>query len=103
VAAVALARVTREDPAFLGVAEEGGLLPGVAALDDQRRRFGAADFPDWPTLRACWAERIREVAREVKDGIAAVVFEDEKALQYCEVKPLLRLAERRQQMEGEGE
>ena len=37
----------------------------------------------------------------VKDGIAAVVFEDEKALQYCEVKPLLRLAERRQQMEDE--
>ena len=72
VAAVALARVTREDPAFLGVAEDTGLLPGVAALDDQRRRFGAADFPDWPTLRACWAERIREVAREVKQGAAAV-------------------------------
>jgi hypothetical protein len=39
VAAVALARVTREDPAFLGVAEEAGLLPGVAALDEQRRRL----------------------------------------------------------------
>jgi exodeoxyribonuclease-5 len=99
VAAVALARVTREDPAFLGVAEEAGLLPGVAALEDQRRRFGAADFPDWPTLRACWAERIREVAREVKQGAAAVVFDDEKHLQYCQVKPLLRLAERRRQFE----
>jgi len=99
VAAVALARVTREDPAFLGVAEEAGLLPGVAALDDQRRRFGAADFPDWPTLRACWAERIREVAREVKQGAAAVIFDDEKLLQYCQVKPLLRLAERRRQFD----
>ena len=99
VAAVALARVTREDPAFLGVAEEAGLLPGVAALDDQRRRFATADFPDWPTLRACWAERIREVAREVKQGAAAVVFDDEKHLQYCQVKPLLRLAERRRQFE----
>ncbi len=99
VAAVALARVTREDPAFLGVAEDAGLLPGVAALDDQRRRFADADFPDWPTLRACWAERIREVAREVKQGAAAVVFDDEKHLQYCQVKPLLRLAERRRQFE----
>ncbi|MBI5790243.1 MAG: PD-(D/E)XK nuclease family protein [Rhodocyclales bacterium] len=101
VAAVALARVTREDPAFLGVAEEAGLLPGVDALDGQRRRYASADFPDWPALRACWAERIREIAREVKDGIAAVVFEDEKALQYCEVKPLLRLAERKLQLDEE--
>jgi probable DNA repair protein len=50
VAAVALARVTREDPAFLGVAADAGLLPGVAALDGQRRRFGA---PTFPTGRRC--------------------------------------------------
>jgi hypothetical protein len=52
VAAVALARVTREAPAFLGVAENEGLLPDVKALDAQRRRFGAEDFPDWEALRA---------------------------------------------------
>jgi probable DNA repair protein len=94
VAAVALARVTREAPAFLGVAEHEGLLPEVKALDAQRRRFGAEDFPDWDALRACWATRLREIAREVKEGVAAVVFEDEKALAYCDVLPLLRLAER---------
>ena len=103
VAAVALARVTREEPAFFGVAEDEGLLPGVKALAQQRKRYGEEDFPDWEALRARWAERLREVAREVRDGVAAVVFEDEKDLQYCEVKPLLRLAERRQQMEAEGE
>ncbi|MBI5107125.1 MAG: PD-(D/E)XK nuclease family protein [Rhodocyclales bacterium] len=103
VAAVALARVTREEPAFLGVADADGLLPNVKALDQQRRRYGEHDFPDWAALRAVWAERIREVAREVKDGVAAVVFEQEGDLQYCEVKPLLRLAERRQQCEAEGE
>ena len=47
--------------------------------------------------------RICEVAREVKDGVAAVVFEDEKDLQYCAVKPLLRLAERQTQFDTEGE
>jgi RecB family exonuclease len=103
VAAVALARVTREDPAFLGVAEEAGLLPGVATLDEQRRRYASADFPDWESLRALWAERIREVAREVKEGTAAVVFRNEADLRYCEVKPLLRLAERQQQFEAEAE
>jgi exodeoxyribonuclease-5 len=99
VAAVALARVTREEPAFLGVAAGEGLLPGVKGLDQQRRRYGEDDFPGWAALRACWAGRIREVAREVKDGVAAVVFKDEKDLQYCDVKPLLRLAERRQQFD----
>jgi exodeoxyribonuclease-5 len=53
-------------------------------------------------LRAVWAERIREVAREVKAGVAAVVFEKESDLQYCEVKPLLRLADRQQQIDAEG-
>jgi exodeoxyribonuclease-5 len=99
VAAVALARVTREDPAFFGVAADEALLPGVKALAQQRRRYGEQDFPDWAALRVLWAERIREVAREVKQGTAAVVFEDEKHLQYCEVKPLLRLAERRRQFD----
>jgi len=43
------------------------------------------------------------VAREVKEGTAAVVFQKESDLQYCDVKPLLRLAERQQQFEAEGE
>jgi len=100
VAAVALARVTREEAAFFGVAADEGLLPGVKALAQQRRRYGEDEFPDWAALRALWAGRIREVAREVRDGVAAVVFEEEKDLQYCEVKPLLRLAERGQQLES---
>jgi exodeoxyribonuclease-5 len=102
VAAVALARVTRDAPAFLGVAQSAGLLPGVAALDEQRKRYAAGDFPDWNALRGRWAERITEIAGEVKDGIAAVVFADEKDLAYCEVRPLLRIAERRQQFDESG-
>lgn len=98
---MALARVTREAPAFLGVAENEGLLPEVKALDAQRRRFGVEDFPDWDALRTCWATRLRENAREVKEGVAAVVFEDDKALAYCEVLPLLRLAERQVLLERE--
>ena len=100
VAAVALARVTRDDPAFLGITESEGLLPGVKSLGGQRKRYAEDEFPDWSALRALWAERITEVARAVRDGAAAVVFADEKAIEYCDVLPLLRVAERRQQHEA---
>ncbi len=99
VAAVALARVTSDDPGFLGIAESEGLLPGVKSLDGQRKRYAEDEFPDWTALREIWAERIAELAREVKHGVAAVVFADEKDIEYCEVKPLLRVAERRAQWE----
>ncbi|MFA4970791.1 MAG: PD-(D/E)XK nuclease family protein, partial [Sulfuritalea sp.] len=101
VAAVALARVTRDEPGFVGVAESDGLLPDVKSLDAQRKRYAEDEFPDWQALRHLWAERITELAREVRDGTAAVVFKDEKLIEYCEVLPLLRVAERRQQHEAE--
>ncbi len=103
VAAVALARVTRDEPGFLGVAESDGLLPEVKSLAAQRKRYAEDEFPDWQTLRRLWAERITELAREVRAGVAAVVFADEKDIQYCEVRPLLRVAERRQQFDEAGE
>ena len=99
VAAVALARVTRDEPGFLGLAESDGLLPGVKALDQQRKLYAEDEFPDWNALRRLWAQRITELAREVRDGTAAVVFADEKALAYCDVRPLLRIAERQAQFD----
>lgn len=98
-AAVALARVTRDEPGFLGVAQDDGLLPELKSLAAQRRRYAEDEFPDWDALRSLWAERIREIALEVKNGTAAVVFDDEKALAYCDVLPLLRVAERKAQFE----
>ena len=40
-----------------------------------------------------WRNRIAAVAREIREGDAAVRFADEKLLAYCEVLPLLRLPE----------
>jgi len=99
VAAVALARVTSDAPAFLGVAQDDGLLPELKSLDQQRKRYADDEFPDWDSLRRLWAERITELAREVRNGAAAVVFADEQALAYCDARPLLRVAERRRQWE----
>ena len=98
-AAVALARVTQDSPAFIGVAQEADLLPQVKALDQQRKRYPADEFADWESLRERWAERLKVVAAEVKDGCAAVVFDSDASVTYCEVLPLLRVAERRAQFE----
>jgi len=102
VAAVALARITPDKPAFLGVSEDEGLLPEMKPLDAQRRLYAEEDFPDWPSLRRLWAQRLTDVAREVRDGAAAVVFDAAKDLEYCDVRALLRIAERQQQFDEAG-
>ena len=96
VAAVVFAKVLLDKPAFAGVADEKDILPGVQGIgDDKQKIFDPAEFPDWIAVVTHWRERLHAVAREVKGGQAGVMFADEKALQYCEVLPLLRLPERR--------
>lgn len=103
VAGAVFARVRMDDPAFAGVAASDGLLPGVTGLDgDKRKGFDPLRFPDWEAVLEHWHERLHAVAAEVKAGVAGVCFSDEEALRYCEVAPLLRLAERRQQLEAAG-
>lgn len=96
VAAVVFANVLPDKPAFAGVADEKDILPGVQGIgDDKQKIFDPAEFPDWIAVITHWRERLHVVAREVKTGQAGVMFAEEKALQYCEVLPLLRLPERR--------
>ncbi|MBK6907346.1 MAG: PD-(D/E)XK nuclease family protein [Rhodocyclaceae bacterium] len=99
-AAVALARVVRGGSAFLGVAGDEGILPGVKPLAAQRRRYDEQQFPDWESLRRAWADRLEQLAEEIVAGVAAVVVAQESALVHCPVTPLLRLAERRNQFES---
>ncbi len=96
VAGVAFAKVLPDEPGFAGITAEPDILPGVRGLgEDKQKLFDHERFPDWSTLVAHWDARLRAIAREVKEGIASVAFTDEKALQYCEVLPALRLPERR--------
>lgn len=96
VTAVVFAKVLLDKPGFAGVADEKDILPGVQGVGDEKQKiFDPAEFPDWIAVVMHWRERLHAVAREVRAGQAGVMFADEKSLQYCEVKPLLRLAERR--------
>jgi len=99
--AVAFAKLRLEDSGFVGIAAEAGLLPGVAGIGDG---VAAKLFPgeaSWDELIAHWQVRIAAIAREIRAGDAEVRFASEKDLEYCEVLPLLRLAERRAQIDSE--
>lgn len=65
----------------------------------KRRPSFANDFSDWPHLLSHWKTAIEAIATELREGEAAVRFTDENELMYCEVKPLLRLPERKLQFE----
>ena len=98
-AAVAFAKVRLEDCGFVGIAAEAGLLPKVAAIDEAAARKIFPRQASWEQLLAHWQASIAAIAREIKAGEAAVRFDNENDLAYCEVLPLLRLAERRAQFE----
>ena len=102
VAAVVFAKVLLQDPAFAGLGADPDLLPKITVLNSKagRRLFPETAFPDWASVLEHWHERIHAVARELKAGDAGVRFEDEQSLRYCDVLPLLRLAERKMQLEN---
>lgn len=77
---------------------------GISAEDfanDQAMRTHALvkQFSDWSQLLQHWKTAIEAIARELRAGEAAVRFQDEAELAYCEVLPLLRLPERKLQFE----
>ncbi len=103
VAAVAFAKVLADQPSFTGIAEAGDLLPGVRAIGETKEKcFDPGQFADWPALIAHWHQRLHAIAGEVRAGVAGVAVADPKALAYCPVLPLLRLAERERLQAREG-
>jgi exodeoxyribonuclease-5 len=103
VAAVGFAKVRADEQKFIGVAAETGVLPDVKGLAEARALYPETRFADWGALVAHWRERIQAIATEFREGQAAVRFSDEDDLRHCEVLPLLRLPERKVQLEREGQ
>lgn len=102
VAGVAFAKVLIDEPAFTGITEDSGLLPKITGLAEEKQKtFDPARFPDWQTLMEHWYWRLHAIAKEVQAGDASVRISDPKDLKYCEVLPLLRLAEAEQALSAE--
>ena len=82
------------DHAFIGVSTENF----DTELDKRKPKF-IQQFVDWQSLLSHWKASIEAIAEEIKMGEAAVRFDNENDLIYCEVLPLLRLPERQLQFE----
>ena len=99
VAAVCFAKVRAEEQKFIGISDAPQTLPGVNGLEEARKLFPEDKFPHWHDLLQHWHSSITAIAAEIRTGEAAVRFDDENDLTYCDVKPLLRLPERKLQFE----
>ena len=102
VAGVAFAQVHLSKLGFKGIGDTEGLIPGIDDLRSyqSRKLFNAEQFPDWPSVLKHWKKAIHSVAEEVCAGDASTRYASEKDLIFCDVKPLLRLAERHRQLEA---
>jgi len=100
IAAVCFGKLRLTDGGFAGVAAEDDIVPGIKAFNHEKNKlFDPAQFPDWPSVLSHWHTQITRTAQALKAGEAAVVFESEQDLDYCDVLPLLRLPERQLQFE----
>ncbi len=86
--------VKTAEHAFFGVVETNFEID-----KDKRKPKFTQPFNSWQHLLQHWKICIEAIAEEIKLGEAAVKFEDEANLAYCEVIPLLRLPERQLQFE----
>ena len=100
VSAVAFAKVRSDDTKFIGLSAEEGLMPTVKPLHklSQSSPF-YGKFEDWQTLLAHWYTSLSNIVLEIKAGDASVIFANEVDLDYCDVRPLLRIPERALQFE----
>lgn len=100
IAAVCFGKLRLTDGGFTGVAAEDDIVSGIKAFNHEKNRlFDPETFPDWPSVLQHWRHHITKTAQALKAGEAAVVFESEQDLDYCDVLPLLRLPERQLQFE----
>jgi ATP-dependent helicase/nuclease subunit B len=91
-AAVAFARVRTGNMAYVGLARDGDLLPGIKAHADTRY---CDQYPAWTDLVAAWHADLERIARQFISGASAV---DPKrypqTCQFCDLQPFCRIRER---------
>lgn len=99
VVAVCFAKVRTDESKFIGLSVDEGVLPEVAALHKLKNNSAFMKFADWDSLLEHWYTSLTNIAHEIKSGVASTTFNKEADLNYCDVLPLLRLAERNMQFE----
>jgi exodeoxyribonuclease-5 len=92
VAGVVFARLRKGNVAYLGVAEEAQLIPGVAGPGDKKSPM--ENYPSLKDLIRVWKGKIEFLADEVRQGIATVApVSIHKSCLYCDFGPMCRIGE----------
>lgn len=94
VASVQFGLVKTAEHSFIGLSEAN-----FESEIEKRKPDFIRSFVDWQHLKNHWQASIEDIVKEIKAGEAAICFENEADLLYCEVLPLLRLPERQLQFE----
>jgi exodeoxyribonuclease-5 len=100
VVAVCLAKIRSDESKFIGIAD-AEFVPGINVLSQLRADSAFKRFNDWNSLKQHWHTSLTKIAQELRSGVASVTFAKESDLEYCDVKPLLRLPERLLQYESQ--
>ncbi len=91
-AAVAFARVRTGRTAYVGLARDGDLLPGVKAHVETKH---SEQYPAWADLVAAWRKDLERIALQFAEGVSTV---DPKrypqTCQFCDQQPFCRIRER---------
>jgi exodeoxyribonuclease-5 len=100
VVAVCLAKIRSDESKFIGIAD-AEIVPGINVISQLRADSAFKRFNDWTSLKQHWHTSLTKIAQELRSGVASVTFAKESDLEYCDVKPLLRLPERLLQYESQ--
>ncbi|HSI43452.1 MAG TPA: PD-(D/E)XK nuclease family protein [Methylotenera sp.] len=98
VVAVCFGKVRTDETKFVGLSSTPDILPEVCTLDKVRGN-AFKRFESWDALVNHWQLSLLNIASEIRSGVASVTFANETDLEFCDVKPLLRLPERQMQFE----
>jgi len=101
-AAVAFAQVRTGNMAYIGLARDADLLPGVKAHAESRH---SDQYPEWPDLVTAWRGDLGRIAEQFAAGVSAVdPRRYPQTCQFCDLQPFCRIRERLGEpiVDGEG-
>ena len=92
---IAIGHINREKINLYGI-----ISPDTEAITKQlNTKIDNPNIADWDSLLSIWRNRIEKIADQYLSGDASVTFSEKIDFTYCDILPLLRLAEKKLQFE----
>ena len=92
---VAIGHMNRDKINLYGITS-----PNVEIITKQlSSKIDHPDINDWESLLSLWQKHLEELAEQFLSGDVSVTFNEKIDFTYCDILPLLRLAEKKYQFE----